>query len=67
MIVTRPESIAVPADAIIESGRKKSVFVERTAGVFEPRQVETEWRLGRRVEIVTGLRAASAPSSRLGA
>ena len=57
LIVTRPESIAIPADAIIESGLKKSVFVERAAGVFEPRQVETGWRLGRRVEIVTGLQA----------
>jgi membrane fusion protein, copper/silver efflux system len=57
LIVTRPQSIAIPADAIIESGLKKSVFVERAAGVFEPRQVETGWRLGRRVEIVAGLQA----------
>ena len=57
LIVTRPESIAIPADAVIESGLKTSVFVERAAGVFEPRRVETGWRLGRRVEIVTGLQA----------
>jgi Cu(I)/Ag(I) efflux system membrane fusion protein len=31
------------------------VFVERSAGVFEPREVETGRRAGGRVEIVKGL------------
>jgi Cu(I)/Ag(I) efflux system membrane fusion protein len=33
------------------------VFVEQRPGVFEPRQVETGWRFGGRVEIVNGLTA----------
>jgi Cu(I)/Ag(I) efflux system membrane fusion protein len=50
-----PPSVAVPVDAVIDSGVRKIVFVERSAGVFEPREVETGWRFGDRVEIVKGL------------
>jgi Cu(I)/Ag(I) efflux system membrane fusion protein len=57
MLVTLPRSIAVPVDAVLDSGLKKTVFVERSAGVFEPRQVETGWRFGQRVQIVKGLAA----------
>jgi len=57
MLVTLPPSIAVPVDAVVDSGLKKTVFVERSAGVFEPRQVETGWRFGQRVQIVEGLAA----------
>jgi membrane fusion protein, copper/silver efflux system len=53
--ITLPPSINVPADAIIYSGLRKTVFVDRGNGFFEPRRVETGWRLGNRVEIVRGL------------
>ncbi len=53
--VTLPETISVPADAVLDSGLRKTVFVERGEGFFEPRTVETGWRLGERVEIVKGL------------
>jgi membrane fusion protein, copper/silver efflux system len=46
--------ITVPADAVIDSGLKSVVYVER-GGVFESREVETGWRSGDRVEIVRGL------------
>ena len=49
------ESIAVPADSVLDSGLKKTVFVERSAGYFEPREVQTGWKLGNQVEIVRGL------------
>jgi len=55
--VTLPPAIAVPVDAIVDEGLKKTVFVERAAGVFEPRPVETGWVFGGRVEIVKGLAA----------
>jgi YHS domain-containing protein len=45
----------VPADAVVDSGRRKTVFVERGNGYFEPRAVETGWRLGDQVEILKGL------------
>ena len=50
-----PAGLTVPQDAVIDSGREQRVFVERSAGVFEPRQVQTGWRSGDRVEIVRGL------------
>jgi membrane fusion protein, copper/silver efflux system len=53
--VNVPATIAVPVDAIIDSGLTKVVFVDRGSGVFESRQVETGWRSGDRVEIVRGL------------
>jgi YHS domain-containing protein len=53
--VTLPSALTVPADAILDSGIKKTVFVDRGNGVFEPREVETGWRMGNRVEIVRGL------------
>ncbi len=48
--------IAVPADAVLDSGLKKTVFVDRGSGFFEPREVETGRRMGNRVEIIKGLK-----------
>jgi Cu(I)/Ag(I) efflux system membrane fusion protein len=45
----------VPADAILDSGLKKTIFVDRGNGYFEPREVETGWRFANRVEVVKGL------------
>lgn len=51
-----PPSVNVPVDAILDSGLKQTVFVDRGNGYFEPRRVKTGWRLGDRVEIVEGLK-----------
>ena len=48
-------TLAVPADAVLDSGLRQTVFVETEAGVFEPRRVETGRNLGDSVEIVKGL------------
>jgi Cu(I)/Ag(I) efflux system membrane fusion protein len=53
--VNLPEALAVPIDAVIDSGLKKTVFVEKAPGQFEPREVQTGRRLGERVEILKGL------------
>ncbi len=53
--VSAPAGITVPADAVLDSGRRKTVFVDLGNGHFEPRLVETGWRLGDQVEIVKGL------------
>jgi len=53
--VSLPPGLTVPADAVIDSGRGQRVFVERASGVFEPREVQTGWHSGDRVEIVKGL------------
>jgi membrane fusion protein, copper/silver efflux system len=55
--ITLPAALTVPADAIVDSGMKKTVFVDRGNGFFEPRQVETGWRLADRIEITKGLMA----------
>jgi len=56
-----PATIAVPTDAVLDTGLRKTVFVDRGSGFFEPREVETGWRLGNRVEITRGL----APGERI--
>jgi len=53
--VDMPPAITVPADAVFDSGLRKTVFVDRGNGSFEARRVETGWRLGGRVEVVRGL------------
>lgn len=53
--VAMPAGLTVPQDAVIDSGREQRVFVEHSSGVFEPRQVQTGWRSGDRVQIVHGL------------
>jgi YHS domain-containing protein len=52
-----PPALTVPADAVLDSGLKKTVFVDRGNGYFEPRKVETGRYFGDRVEILKGLMA----------
>ena len=56
LAVTLPPVIAVPADAVLDSGIKKTVFVDQGNGFFEPRKVETGRQIGNRIEIVKGLK-----------
>jgi len=53
--VRMPPAITVPAEAVIDAGTRKTVFVDRGEGRFEPRPVETGWMMGGRVEITKGL------------
>jgi multidrug efflux pump subunit AcrA (membrane-fusion protein) len=55
--VDLPPTLVVPADAIVDSGLRKTVFVDRGNGSFEPRLVETGWRAGDDVEVTKGLTA----------
>ena len=48
-------AITVPADAVVDSGLRKTVFVDRGNGFFEPRAVQTGRSFDDRVEIVKGL------------
>jgi YHS domain-containing protein len=54
--VILPSALTVPADAVLDSGLKKTVFVDQGNGFFEPREVETGWQMESRVEIVNGLK-----------
>jgi len=52
-----PPALVVPADAIVDSGLRKTVFVDRGNGHFEPRLVETGRRIADDVEVTKGLAA----------
>jgi Cu(I)/Ag(I) efflux system membrane fusion protein len=47
--------LVVPADAIVDSGLRKTVFVDRGHGYFEPRLVETGSRIGDDIQVTKGL------------
>ena len=53
--ITLPASINMPAEAVLDTGTRKIVYVEKGDGVFEPRRVGTGWRFGGQVEITDGL------------
>jgi Cu(I)/Ag(I) efflux system membrane fusion protein len=54
--ISFPSAVTLPADAVLDSGLRKTVFVDLGDGLFEPREVETGWRFGNRVEITKGLK-----------
>jgi RND family efflux transporter MFP subunit len=50
-----PPALTVPSDAVLDSGLRKTVFIDLGDGYFEPRAVDTGWRFGDRVQITRGL------------
>ena len=50
-----PPALSVPAGAVSDTGLNKTVFVDRGNGAFEPREVQTGWRVNGRIEITSGL------------
>jgi Cu(I)/Ag(I) efflux system membrane fusion protein len=55
--VEEPPRLTVPAEAVLDAGERKVVYVDRGNGFFEPRQVQTGARNSDRVEILAGLKA----------
>jgi len=53
--VLLPPAVTVPPDALVDSGAITRVYVERSEGIFTPREVETGWRFGDQVEILNGV------------
>jgi RND family efflux transporter MFP subunit len=51
------QRLTVPADAVIDTGSRQTVFVDRGNGYLEPRQVTRGERVGDRVAIRSGLTA----------
>ena len=51
----RSEGLTVPSEAIIDTGEARYVFLEASAGRFEPRQVVTGERFGDRLQVLSGL------------
>ena len=58
------EDLAVPLDAIVDTGRSVYVFVAKEGGRFEPRKVELGPELGDRVVVRGGLREGERVVSR---
>lgn len=54
--VSRPPQVTVPSEAVLDTGLRKTVFVDRGNGYLEPRQVETGDRIGDRISITSGLK-----------
>jgi len=54
--VSVPPTVTVPAEAVVDSGLRKTVYVDRGYGLFEPRDIEVSWTLGRHVGVARGLK-----------
>ena len=55
--LAQPERLTVPADAVLDTGERQMVFVDRGEGYLEPRSVAVGDRVGDRVSILRGLTA----------
>ena len=48
-------TLAVPASAVMDTGKRQIVWVEMQPGMFEPRDVQVGARVGDNVQIISGL------------
>ena len=53
--VSVPPGLTIPADAVIDSGLSRRVFVRTQDSRFAPRMVHTGWHVGDRVQVIDGL------------
>ncbi len=56
LIVDSGRRVSVPETAILDSGARKTVFVDQGEGRFEPREVQLGLRVGDRYVVLNGLR-----------
>jgi RND family efflux transporter MFP subunit len=59
--IPTPGRVTIPADAVLDTGMRKTVFIDHGNGNLEPRQVQTGDRIGDRVQILSGV----APGERV--
>lgn len=50
-------ALSIPDSAVIDTGLRKIAFVEKEAGIFEPREIQTGKRGTGYVEVISGLSA----------
>jgi len=55
--------LAVPADAVINTGVRQVAYVDKGEGIFEPREVLTGVRTDKLVEVTAGLKAGEKVAS----
>jgi Cu(I)/Ag(I) efflux system membrane fusion protein len=58
------EGLTVPDDAVLESGLRQVVFVEREPGVFEPREVRVGMRAEGKALVLSGLAEGESVATR---
>jgi Cu(I)/Ag(I) efflux system membrane fusion protein len=56
MPVELDEAIVIPRDAVMDTGLRKVVFVEKNEGTFEPRIIHTGWETDDGFEVKSGLK-----------
>jgi membrane fusion protein, copper/silver efflux system len=57
------QKLAVPDDAVIDTGLRKVVYVDKGDGYFEPREVTTGLRAEKLIEILSGLKTGEKIAS----
>ena len=57
------QKLAVPDDAVIDTGLRKIVYVDKGDGYFEPRLVTTGLRAEKLIEVLSGLKAGEKIAS----
>jgi membrane fusion protein, copper/silver efflux system len=57
------QKLAVPDDAVIDTGLRQIVYVDKSDGYFEPRVVTTGIRAEKFIEIVSGLKSGEKIAS----
>ena len=50
------EVITVPRNAVMDTGIRKVVFVQKNKGTFEPRKIQTGWETDDGYEVLSGLK-----------
>ena len=55
--VTAADILAIPLDAVVDTGQKKLVYVEASPGVFQPRAVTLGDAWGNQVAVLSGVSA----------
>lgn len=63
LLVDLGRKLAVPDEAVIDTGLRKIVYIDKGEGTFEPREVVTGAKADRMVEITSGLNAGDLVAS----
>ncbi len=63
LLVDLGRKLAVPDEAVIDTGLRKIVYIDKGEGTFEPREVVTGAKADRMVEIRSGLKAGDLVAS----
>lgn len=49
------QGLALPEEAVLDSGRRTLIFIDKGSGIYEPREVKLEKQVGRYYPVVEGI------------